>query len=259
MNTKERRFQVVELFGPTVQGEGIDQGAVAHFVRFGGCDFSCSWCDTPHAVVPSEIRKYATKMTATDILEGLLRFSPAPWVILTGGNPALIEGEDLVNALHEAGFLVAIETQGTVWKEWMRKVDRLCVSPKPPSSGMVYADGQLDRFMGQARLAQTWTMQHEDWKFHKVVIFNDEDLDYAEMIYRRYPGRLFLSAGNDAGRTIENPTREDTRSLTEVREDLLDQALWLTKEVFKRPALCSPDVQVQAQFHVGLWGNELGR
>lgn len=257
---KERRYTVVELFGPTVQGEGVDQGVVAHFVRFGGCDFSCSWCDTPHAVVPTEIRKYATKMTSADIVSALSKLEHrAPWVILTGGNPALIEGGGLVDALHDAGYLVAVETQGTIWKEWMRNVDRLCVSPKPPSSGMTYKEGQLERFMEMARLARSWGMKEDNWLFTKVVIFTNEDLDYAEHILATYKEHLFLSAGNDAGKTIENPTRLDGRSVEEVQGDLFEQALWLTKEVFKRPALCSPDVQVQAQFHVALWGNELGR
>lgn len=43
-----KTWPVVELFGSTIQGEGVDQGVVTHFVRFGGCDFRCSWClETP--------------------------------------------------------------------------------------------------------------------------------------------------------------------------------------------------------------------
>ena len=48
---------VAEVFGPTVQGEGELQGVPCYFVRLGGCDFKCSWCDTPHAVLPEEVRQ----------------------------------------------------------------------------------------------------------------------------------------------------------------------------------------------------------
>ena len=53
--SKPQTWPVAEIFGPTVQGEGIDQGAVVTFVRFGGCDFKCSWCDTPTDLVRAEV------------------------------------------------------------------------------------------------------------------------------------------------------------------------------------------------------------
>ena len=45
------------MFGPTVQGEGPYAGRVCHFLRLGGCDYRCSWCDTPYAVDPVQVRK----------------------------------------------------------------------------------------------------------------------------------------------------------------------------------------------------------
>ena len=50
-------MRVVEVFGPTVQGEGPYAGRVCHFLRLGGCDYRCSWCDTPYAVDPAQVRK----------------------------------------------------------------------------------------------------------------------------------------------------------------------------------------------------------
>ena len=47
---------VVEIFGPTIQGEGAEAGIPTHFVRVGGCDFRCSWCDTMYAVDPEIVR-----------------------------------------------------------------------------------------------------------------------------------------------------------------------------------------------------------
>lgn len=259
----EQTWPVVEVFGPTVQGEGVDQGAVCHFVRFGGCDFKCSWCDTPDAVLPSEVRK-AKRMSPADILLELdLLTGPdpwqPPWVILSGGNPALHDLSSLVDLLHEGGYLVAVETQGSKWRGWMEKVDRLCVSPKPPSSGMVHQGDSLQRFLQAGLEAKTGGGKGYEWMFLKVVVFDDADLDFAEMVRGQLSDSLlYLSAGNDAGRTVGNPTREDGRSYQEVVMDLLRQSRWLVGEVFKRPALSSPTVLIQSQYHVLLWGNKKG-
>lgn len=254
-------WPVAEIFGPTLQGEGVDQGVAAHFVRFGGCDYKCGWCDTPHAVLPDEVKQLG-RMKSGEIVTELEKLPvKAPWVILTGGNPALHDLEHLVNALHAAGFLVAVETQGSRWREWLRKCDRVCVSPKPPSSGMDTQKHKddLGRFLQEGLLAKADEEKPYEWMFLKVVIFNEDDLDYAEKIRNQLSScLLYLSAGNDAGRTVGNPTRTDHRSSEEVKLDLLDKAEWLVNEVLKRPTLTVPDVIIQAQFHVLIWGNELG-
>ena len=52
-------FPVIEIFGPTIQGEGAEAGLPTHFVRLGGCDYRCSWCDTMYAVDPATVRANA--------------------------------------------------------------------------------------------------------------------------------------------------------------------------------------------------------
>lgn len=253
-------WPVVEIFGPTIQGEGVDQGVVSHFVRFGGCDYRCVWCDTPHAVIPAEVRKNATKMTAGQIGSDLVQLGKAPWIILTGGNPALLDLTDLIEHLHNLGYLVAVETQGSRWRDWMRDLDRVCVSPKPPSAEQQGKESQLQRFFEEG--LHRWSVDDRmyQWMFFKVVVFNDEDLDFAETIRAQLSNQLlYLSAGNDAGRTVGQPERTDNRRLAGVRRDLLDHSRWLTEEVFKRPSLCVENVIVQTQQHVALWGNEVGR
>lgn len=256
---KETTWPVVEIFGPTVQGEGVDQGVVSHFVRFGGCDYNCWWCDTPHAVIASEVRENSVKMTAKAITEEVLKKGKAPWIILTGGNPALHDLTELVDELHDNGFLVAVETQGSKWRDWMRKLDRVCVSPKPPSAGQEHRKSELQRFIEEGLHAWTNDDRMYQWMFFKVVVFDDEDLDFAEKIRAQATNALYLSVGNDAGRTVGQPERTDTRKIAGVRRDLLDKARWLTEEVFKRPSLCEENVIIQSQFHTAIWGNELGR
>jgi len=137
-------FPVVEVFGPTIQGEGELAGMPTAFVRFGGCDYRCSWCDSLHAVLPEHVRG-AHRMTPAQIAAALEALPGRPdWVTLSGGNPALLELGDLVALLHAAGRRVAVETQGSVWRDWLGDVDLLTISPKPPSSGMATAANEAE-------------------------------------------------------------------------------------------------------------------
>ena len=57
---RARGYPVIEIFGPTIQGEGSEAGLATHFIRVGGCDYRCSWCDTMYAVDPAAVRANAT-------------------------------------------------------------------------------------------------------------------------------------------------------------------------------------------------------
>lgn len=242
---------VVEIFGPTVQGEGIDQGKQCHFVRFGGCDFKCDWCDTPHAVLPDQVRK-AERMSADAIYDKLTGLKGAPtWIVLSGGNPVLHDLSGVVEALGHR-WMLAVETQGTLYKPWVENIDRLCVSPKPPSSGMEFNLEQFERYYNLI------TSMAHGWGFIKVVVFDDADLYWAGDLLHQFPGAPFyLSAGNDAGKTVGNPGRVDFRTVEHVREDLLNKSRWLVEKTVDDPMFS--DVIVQSQYHVLMWGNVQGR
>src|SRR5687768_7215276 len=110
---RTKAFPVVEVFGPTIQGEGAEAGLSCYFVRLGGCDFRFTWCDTMYAVEPAQVRQNATRLSEAEILERIEGLNGKPgWVILSGGNPALHELGGLVSALQAQGYLVAVETQG---------------------------------------------------------------------------------------------------------------------------------------------------
>lgn len=234
-------FPVVEIFGPTVQGEGPDAGRPAYFVRFGGCDYRCSWCDSMHAVEPSLVRD-AERLTASAICERLAALQSGPrLVVLSGGNPALMQLHELVEGLHLMGLQVAVETQGSVWRDWLGQVDRLVVSPKPPSSGMT----------GGEHAAQT-TLFLEDLTSSgvsaalKIVVFDRGDLDWAQDFSAAHPEfDLFLSAGTEVG--LSEP-----QTIAAVRE----RFAWLADVVATRPALAH--ARVFPQLHVIAWGTVKG-
>src|SRR3954447_265834 len=88
--TQTRLIPVVEIFGPTIQGEGAEAGVPTHFVRVGGCDFRCSWCDTMYAVDPEIVRATAEKLSVEEIASRVAALAGRPeWVAISGGNPAL--------------------------------------------------------------------------------------------------------------------------------------------------------------------------
>jgi 7-carboxy-7-deazaguanine synthase len=189
-------WPVVEIFGPTIQGEGVDQGVVSHFVRFGGCDFRCDWCDTPYAVVPKEVKANSKRMGVQEIVDDLKARGPAPWVILTGGNPALHDLITLIDALHAEGYLVAVETQGSKWRNWLRQVDRLCLSPKPPSAMQKYDFTVVQQFFNEALEIRASANKPYEWMFVKIPIFDTPDLEWVVKIRKQLSDAiLYLSAG----------------------------------------------------------------
>ena len=130
------QLRIAEIFGPTIQGEGAVIGVPTVFVRAGGCDYRCSWCDSLHAV-DSKYRHDWTRMSAQDIVAKVEQLSGGePLTIsLSGGNPAIQDFSSLISLGKDRGYGFAMETQGSVAQDWFRELSMLILSPKPPSSG----------------------------------------------------------------------------------------------------------------------------
>lgn len=116
----ERTYRVNDIFY-SLQGEGYHAGRAAAFVRFAGCNLRCAFCDTDFA----DYRP----MTAREIVAAIAAY-PARFVVLTGGEPTLQVDAELTARLHEAGFYVAMESNGT--RRPPTGIDWLTVSPKSP-------------------------------------------------------------------------------------------------------------------------------
>ncbi|MED3645726.1 7-carboxy-7-deazaguanine synthase QueE [Halalkalibacterium halodurans] len=234
-----KRIPVMEIFGPTVQGEGMVIGQKTMFVRTGGCDYSCSWCDSAFTWDGS---LKATLRTADEIIAKLEeiggeRFSH---VTISGGNPALHKGiGELVDKLHDKGIRVALETQGSLWQDWFLKIDDLTISPKPPSSQMKTDFTKLDQIIERLDTKQMSL---------KVVVFNDEDFRYAEYVHERYPHvPFFLQVGNEDTVTGDNDLLIRT---------LLDRYEWLINKATDSTIM--NDAKILPQLHTLVWGNKRG-
>jgi len=204
------------------------------FLRLGGCDYACSWCDSKYAVDPAYVREHAERLTIDDIIARLQALPFAPWVTLTGGNPALHHCDQLIDRLHAAGYKVAIETQGTIWRDWIPKCDSIAISPKPPSSGMATNYDQLENFIVR--------LSHHTSVCLKVVVFDETDMEYARAMVQRYPYvTTYWQCGTDP--------HDDRDTLLARYQALYEHILADESLVNVRPSL---------QLHVVLYGHKRG-
>jgi 7-carboxy-7-deazaguanine synthase len=149
---KSATLPVMEHFY-TIQGEGFHQGKAAYFVRLGGCDVGCTWCD----VKESWLAEKHPKWTIEEIVK-VVENSAAKICVITGGEPLMHDLTALTQALHIKGIRTHIETSGAypLSGEW----DWICVSPKrfkPPLEECLKAANEL-----------------------KVIVFHRNDFRFAE-------------------------------------------------------------------------------
>jgi 7-carboxy-7-deazaguanine synthase len=239
------KIPVMEIFGPTIQGEGMVIGQKTMFVRTAGCDYSCSWCDS--AFTWDGTGKDDIKMMqAEEIWEELKHLGGIGFshVTVSGGNPALLKNlASLISLLKEKNIKVCLETQGSKWQDWFLDIDELTISPKPPSSKMVTDFAILDSII--TRLDGNETSKNVSLK---VVVFDDKDYEFAKGVYQRYPTiPFFLSVGNDDITTLDNQ---------ELVTRLLSKYDWLINKVMDDQEFTN--VKVLPQLHTYLWGNKRG-
>mgnify|MGYP001810381987 CR=1 FL=1 len=164
----------------TLQGEGFYQGKAAYFIRLGGCDVGCVWCDVKdswdasrHPVFSVEEIVAKAKKEVLDVTGGSQTTTGTmPLAVVTGGEPLMHKLDSLTAALHDAGFTTNIETSGShpLSGNW----DWICLSPK--------------KF--KAPLQEILPLANE----LKVVIYHKSDFDWAEQFAAQVaPGcRLYL-------------------------------------------------------------------
>lgn len=137
MSEKISSLVVSEIFGPTISGEGPTCGQRCGFLRLGGCNLACSWCDTPYTwdATRYDLRTEMRRRTWAEIAGELIAMD-TDFVIISGGEPLLQQKyagwELLLRAMAGAGIRVEIETNGTIAPDQVSRdyVTRFMVSPK---------------------------------------------------------------------------------------------------------------------------------
>ena len=239
-----KRIRISEIFGPTIQGEGPLIGRSTVFVRTGGCDYRCAWCDTLYAVLP-EHRDDWVPMTPAEITARVNELSGDKPVLvsLSGGNPALQPLAPLIALGRERGHGFALETQGSISQPWFAELDWLILSPKPPSAGMATDWHVFEACLAAARGRPRCVL--------KIVVFDDPDYRYAQAVAARYPGvPVYLQVGNPAPSAGGGllPAEADI-------DDLLQRLRWLVGKVTADRWFAAT---VLPQLHVLAWGNKRG-
>ncbi|MFN3590169.1 MAG: 7-carboxy-7-deazaguanine synthase QueE [Spirosomataceae bacterium] len=116
------KLPVMESFY-TLQGEGMHQGKAAYFIRLGGCEVGCVWCDVKESWDAQAHPSYSVE----EIIEKAVGF-PGRLVVITGGEPLMYQLDELTEKLQKVGFQTNIETSGVypISGKW----DWVCFSPK---------------------------------------------------------------------------------------------------------------------------------
>ncbi len=160
------QLPVMESFY-TIQGEGFYQGSAAYFIRLGGCDVGCVWCDVkdswdaskhPQLTIDTIVEQAVQEVNQPATSNQQLATVKSILAVVTGGEPLLHNLDALTDALHQKGFRTNIETSGSspLSGSW----DWICLSPK--------------KF--KAPLPEVVPFANE----LKVVIFNKHDFAWAE-------------------------------------------------------------------------------
>lgn len=136
----------------TLQGEGVYAGQAAYFIRLGGCDVGCTWCDVKESWDAAAHPLLTVQAIVAEAIQ-----HPARIAVITGGEPAMHDLGPLTSALHSAGFRTHIETSGThpLSGTW----HHICFSPKKfknPLHAIYATANEL-----------------------KVIVFNKHDLEWA--------------------------------------------------------------------------------
>lgn len=158
---------VMEAFY-TLQGEGYHQGSAAYFIRLGGCDVGCHWCD----VKESWDAARHPRLSLETILQQAVDAGPGRLAVITGGEPLMHPLDLLTETLRQAGFRTHLETSGAhpLSGTW----DWICLSPKKFKPVLSEVLQQADEL--------------------KVVIYHPSDIAWAEsFVPQLKPGcRLYL-------------------------------------------------------------------
>lgn len=219
----------------SVQGEGVNIGKPAVFLRLGLCNLKCSWCDTKYAWdwKTYNPKEQLVEMPLEDVEREILRHN-RKYLVVTGGEPMIQQKRliPLLEHLESNGFFIEIETNGTIVPDQrlLNLVDYWSVSPKLQNSG----NSQSLREVPECyRLFASITSCH-----FKYVIQNEYDFKEVQTIADKYglvPEKIILM-----------PEAQN-------REDLLSRSRWLVE-------LCkAQDYIFSTRLHILLWGNERGK
>jgi 7-carboxy-7-deazaguanine synthase len=267
---RKKLIPLVEMFGPTVQGEGTVLGQQTYFLRFGLCDYFCKMCDSLHAVIPTHVKANATWLSQEAIWDAFLEFrnpNTTNWLTFSGGNPAIHDLSYLVGLAKQDGIKINVETQGTQYHGWLNKVDSLTISPKGPGMKQEHNHPAFMGFLDKVYQNGTWpTDTVNEWNGPylclKIVVFDERDLMFAREIFAyaaTHPLFENLDTSNHFYLSLGNPNPPDPSGKEDVAFDIpaqLQNYRTLYEDILGDPILSK--VRFTPQWHAFVWNNDKG-
>lgn len=274
----QKKLPVMEIFGPTIQGEGMMAGVRTSFIRFGLCDYRCAMCDSMHAVDPARVKENAKYMTQEEIAKALFKQHTgydendieevlrktlwegnAHWVTFSGGNPCMHDLTELIKRIRSFQELmgelkIAVETQGTLFPSWLPICDVVTVSPKSPGMG--------EKFEPERFIEFVMKLKHHRGFNVKVVVFSAQDIEFARHINdimkdNGLEDRMYLSQGNATPPGLDKLEGEEGFiSRDDLRIKLMNEYEILVEDLLAIPDM--DNVKFLPQLHVLAWGNKMG-
>jgi 7-carboxy-7-deazaguanine synthase len=177
-----RKLPVMEEFY-TLQGEGFQMGKAAYFVRIGGCDVGCTWCDTKESwdaklFPPVEVDPIVDRVAQT----------PAKTIVVTGGEPSLYPLDYFTEKLHRKNVKTMVETSGAmpltgVW-------DWVCLSPKKysPPHASVYPMADELKVIIQTASDLEWAEKNAKLVSENCLLFLQPEWSKAEEMMETLTG-----------------------------------------------------------------------
>ncbi|WP_411092296.1 7-carboxy-7-deazaguanine synthase QueE [Streptomyces sp. 049-1] len=226
-----------ETFGPTVQGEGPSTGRRCSFIRLGGCNLACEWCDTPETWDGDrfDLRQTLTRTPVAEIITRALKDDPG-MVVITGGEPLLHQRKDgwhsLLGALILAGVEIEVETNGTQEPEvhTARWVDRFNVSPK-----LAHAGDPADKRIRPGALHALLETRKAVFKFVVRDLADVQEVQAFTAAHGIPPHLVWVM-----------PEGTDTATLSARWGEIADPAI-------------TAGFNLSHRLHVAIWGDEKGR
>jgi 7-cyano-7-deazaguanosine (preQ0) biosynthesis protein QueE len=219
----------------SVQGEGVNIGKPAVFLRLGLCNLKCIWCDTKYTWdwETYDQKEQLVEVPLEDVGQEILKYN-RKYLVVTGGEPMIQQSQliPLLENLKRSEFFIEIETNGTIvpGRRLLNLIDHWSVSPKLQNSG----NPRLLREVPECyRLFAGTTSSH-----FKYVIQSKDDFKEVQTISDKYdvaPDKIILM-----------PEAQS-------REALLDRSKWLVE-------LCKAQGYLFCtRLHILLWDNERGK
>lgn len=212
------KLVINEIFGPTIQGEGPHLGQPCMFLRTGGCNLRCGFCDTKYTWDWSQYDP-REELHSTPLEDIVAQLNAQPFVrhlVISGGEPMLQQNNlrHLTGLLHQTGWTTEMETAGTIAPLYPDLVNHYNISPKLENSG-----NPLNRRYRPDVLERLQKLPSKCFKFVVTALSDFDEIDRLVQTHSLSPVYIMPEGTND------DTLKERSQAITSA---VIERGYWLT-------------------------------